>query len=491
MQNSQSTCFPPPVPVDLRQIVTPLRFHTNGFTYYYTNNHTGPNDIKVACTGPACSNAQADTYSLPFNTVVLPAALIQSKVLPETIIYTPPGARSNANLKVTKTFSTTITAGETTQIDNSAAQDDWMELIDQSGLSADIGKVLALGFTSSNDTRWDTKTTLKSGQGLERDLQGLNQASAAFTRKVTADPSTIPGAAGPFAKEPFWSDLVVVLVHPQYAVWDFFNKPIVQLVAASSSSGLPNDIAITVGELDACARGAAPFTNGYSFTTATQAPDTLSALECKALAGLDPFWGRGQSADLTGRGQLLVASQEFGIPVTGSGSENSLDIQVITSDAETITDQNTTTYASTVEDVLATTSSMGMTFGLNTSSIFGPFNLGLSNAVTLKAGSSLDSSLTMTLTYKNSTATTHRTDIQTEGVIDDGVNRGYSPHVEVYQDDNFGSLMFRDPDAVCSPMPSCRSTAPLGPSPQLARKKTPLAVKPLVPMQHAISQRKR
>jgi hypothetical protein len=77
----------------------------------------------------------------------------------------------------------------------------------------------------------------------------------------------------------------------------------------------------------------------------------------------------------------------------------------------------------------------------------------------------------MLLTYKNSSATTYRTDIQTEGKIDDDTNRGYTPHVEVYQDDIFGSYMFRDPNAQCSPLPDCRSVAPLGPSSQVPRPK--------------------
>ena len=472
IQNSGFILVPTPVAVNLQQIANTLRFHLNGYTYYYANNHTGPNDLAAACTGPACSNAQADVYSPPFELAVLPAAMIQLKVVPETIVYLPPGDKSNGILKVTKTFSTTITAGETIGIDNSTVQDDWVELVDQGGFTGDIGKVFQLGFSGTNDTRWDTKTTLKAGQALERDLQGLNQTATAFTRTIQADHTTIPGAAGPFPKEPFWGDLIVVLVHPQLAVWNFYGRPIVQQIAASSANGLPDDIAITVAELDACSKAQAPFAQGYKFTTASGQQEVLTAAECKNLVSLDPFWvKKGQSANLTGRGQIVVASQEYGIPVVGPQTENSLDIQTITSSAETVTNQNTATYASTVEDIVATNWSVGLTFGLNTGSVFNPFQFGLSDSVTLKAGSSTDKSLTMTLTYKNSSATTYRTDIQTEGKIDDDTNRGYSPHVEVYQDDIFGTYMFRDPDAQCSPTPGCRSAAPLGPSSQKPRPK--------------------
>ncbi len=476
IQNSGFVYIPTPVPVNLQQITNLLRFHLNGYTYYYASNHTGPNDLSAACTGPACSNAQADIFSPPFQLAVLPAAMIQLKVVPETIVYLPPGDKSSGILKVTKTFSTTVTAGETIEIDNTNVQDDWFELVDQDAFNGDIGKVFDLGFNGGTDTKWDTKTTLKAGQALERDLQGLHQTQTAFTRTIQADHATIPGANGPYSTEPFWGDQIVVLVHPQLAVWDFYGRPIVQQIAASSANGLADDIAITTAELDACSKGAAPFAQGYKFTTVSGQQDVLTADECKRLVSLDPFWGKGQSADLTGRGQIVVASQEYGIPVVGPPTENSLDIQTITSSAETVTDQNTSTYASTVEDIVSTNWSVGITFGLNTGTVFKPFNFGLSDSVTLKSGSSTDKSLTMLLTYKNSSATMYREDIQTEGKIDDDTNRGYTPHVEIYQDDLFGSYMFRDPDAQCSPMPGCRSVAPLGPSSQLPRpKKHPIS----------------
>jgi hypothetical protein len=472
IQNSGFIYIPTQVPVNLQQIANVLRFHLNGYTYYYASNHEGPNDLSAACTGPACSDAQADVYSPPFQLAVLPAAMIQLKVVPETIIYLPPGDKSSGILTVTKTFSTTVTAGETIGIDNTNAQDDWVELVDQGGFTGDIGKVFDLGFNATTDSKWDTKTTLKAGQALDRDIQGLHQTQTAFTRTIQAAHTTIPGANGPYATEPFWGDQIVVLVHPQLAVWDFYGRPIVQQIAASSANGLADDIAITTPELDACAKGIAPFAQGYKFTTASGQQEVLTAAECKSLVSLDPFWSKGgQSADLTGRGQIVVASQEYGIPVVGPPTENSLDIQTITSNSETVTDQNTSTYASTVEDIVSTNWSSGITFGLNTGTVFKPFNFGLSDSVDLKAGSSTDKSLTMQLTYTNSSATLHRVDIQTEGKIDDDTNRGYTPHVEVYQDDLFGSYMFRDPDAKCSPMPACRSTAPLGSSTQVPRQK--------------------
>jgi hypothetical protein len=484
VQNHGFIDIPAPVAVSLRQITMPLRFHLNGYIYFYSGGHTGPNDMNAVCRTVAYTClTQTDIDTPAFDLVVLPTALIQLKIVPETIVYLPPGDASSGQLTVTRTFSTTLAAGDITEIDNSTEQDKWMELVDGGGFEGDIDKVLSLGFNADDDTKWDKKTTLKTGQALDREIQVQNQSATAFSRMISANPATIPGANGPFANEPFWGDQIVVLVHPQLAVWNFFGGAIVQQMAASSAAGLPEDLGITVGELDACANGAAPYANGYTFTTASEQQEVLSADECRSLAALDPFWGKGQSADLTGRGQLMVPSQEYGIPPVGPPTNNSLGISNATSNALTLSDQNTVTYASTVEDIVATTSSDGMKFGL-VDGAFSPFSFGLTDTVTLKPGSSTDTSLTMNLTYKNSSATTYSTDIDTQGQIDDDTNRGYSPHVEIYRDDSFGTLMFRDPDAQCSPMPDCRSGAPLGPSNQVPHHKLPSIVGPAVSGEH-------
>jgi hypothetical protein len=266
-------------------------------------------------------------------------------------------------------------------------------------------------------------------------------------------------------------------------MWDFFGIQNIQLIAAQSAGGLPNDIAIPVSELDACANHAAPFARGYTFRTASQQQELLTADECKALARLDPFYGIGQSADVTQRAQLLVPSQEYGVPLTGPESENSLDIQAATSNSGTRTNQNTATYASTVEEIDSTSWSSGITINESPSSL--PLiDIGLSDSVTLKSGSVTDKALTMTLTYKNSSATTYRVDTQTEGVIDDSIRRAVSPNVEIYSDDAFGSLLFRDPEAPCAPMPSCRLKAPLGPALEAPHLRKPHAVRPVTDPTH-------
>jgi hypothetical protein len=279
----------------------------------------------------------------------------------------------------------------------------------------------------------------------------------------------VPGASGTYNLAPFWRDEIFVLVHPQMAIWYFSTSQPMQLIAASAggvASGAlpqPDEVPFDVGGLDACARGVAPYSNGYPFTTATGATETLSATECKALAELDPFYGNGQSANLSARAQLIKPATPYGTPPsqTGTGVDSPVSIGTVTSNLTGIGDSNTSTYTSTVEDIVATSESQGITLGVK-----GPLDLGLNNQITLKQGSSIDTSQTMTLTYKDSTAMMYRSDVTDDGSIDDTVNRGYWPQVEIWQDSLFGSFLFRDPNAPVAPSSPTTATLESHPTAQ-------------------------
>jgi hypothetical protein len=458
VQNAGFVNVPTNVPVNLQQIVAPMRVHMNGYELFYTAAHTGPNDFNAACPQNVC-NGKQDLRTSPFKVVVLPAALIQLKVLPQSIIYLPPGNNSFASYKVSATFTTVVTAGAVNQVDNSQSNDEWMEDINQTTGTATIAKIFNLGYSSSDDTRWDNKTVVKTGQSLEHDLQGQNSQQIIVTRQVKSTAVNVPGAAGTIANEPFWSDQVVMLIHPQFAFWDFYGKTTLQLIAASSAgSALPDDIMIPISELDACAQGQAPFQTGFPITPASGKPDVLTATDCKALAAIDPFYERGQSADPGGRGTLFAPTQPYGTPTSGPGSPGLIDLQHIDSQQITVTNQGVQTFASTVEDIVATTQSQGLKLGISSGSLVPGLSLGLQQDITLKQGSNTDTAQTMTLTFKNSSATTSRVDVTVEGSISDTVNRGYPPMVAVYLDNVYGGLMFVDPTAPavpCTPQPIC------------------------------------
>ncbi len=431
------------VPVNFTAISTPIRFSVAGTLTTWGGGSANP--------PPTYVNVTTD----PINLIVLPAALIQLKVLPYSIVYMPPGNQSFGSLTMASTYSTTMTAGTTTEVDNTNKQDDWVKQEEKA--NANISKIDGLfgyAYDTSQSTKWDKSTTLMTGQSQSHDVQISSSFMWSDQEKFGPLPSLVPGAGGSYAKEPFWSDRVIVLPHPQLALWDFYGSTMLQVIGASGPFGAPDGYPIAVSDLDSCAHATGPYAAGYPIALFGGGTDTLSAEECTNLAALDPFWGRGQSVSLTGRGQSIKGPDPYGVPVTGT-APGTIDLKEAWSNAAQYTDSATTTYSSTVEEVLSTESSQGMTLsGKGSPGV----DIGFSASITLSSGSSLSTKTDMKVSYKDSTATQHREDVTVEGLIADNVNRGYQPLVEVYQDSIFGSLMYRDPNAPCNPMPLCAIT---------------------------------
>ena len=437
------------IPVNFQSIGNPIRFSVNGTLTSWGGSANVP---------PTPVNVTTD----PINLIVLPAALIQLKVLPYSIVYMPPGNQSFGSLTLQSTASTTMTAGTSTEVDNTNKQDDWVKQEEKANFNiAKIDGLFGFAYDTSSSSKWDKSTTVMTGQTQSHDFQTTSSFMWSDQEKFGPLPSQVPGAGGSYLKEPFWSDRVIVLPHPQFALWDFYGTTMLQLIGASGPFGAPDGYPIAVSDLDSCASASGPYAAGYPIALAN-GTDTLSASECRNLAALDPFWGRGQSVGLSGRGQLVKGPDPYGVPVTGS-APGTIDLKETWSNSTQYTDTNTATYNSSVEEVLATEGSQGMTLSGKGSP--GGVDIGFSTSITLSSGSSLSNKTDMKFTYKDSTATMHKEDVTVEGLIGDNVNRGYQPLVEVYQDSIFGSLMYRDPQAPCNPMPLCAIISPVATNP--------------------------
>lgn len=140
------------VPVNFQSISTPIRFLVNGsLTSWGGSTNEPPTYVNVTTN--------------PINLIVLPAALLQLKVLPYSIIYMPPGNQSFGSLTLASTYSTTMTAGTTSEIDNTNSQDDWVKQEEKA--NANISKIDGLfgfAYDTSQSTKWDKSTTLMTGQ---------------------------------------------------------------------------------------------------------------------------------------------------------------------------------------------------------------------------------------------------------------------------------------------------------------------------------------
>ncbi len=426
VQHQVQTGQDPALQVNLQQILTPMRFHYVG------------HDL-------TCCNA-INSETVPVNVVVLPVALMQLKVIPFTIMYVPPGNASQAAVTMTTTYTTTEAAGATTSMDNTNKQDDWVQQEQKLHAGNTIFDVLGGQFDLSTSDKWDKSTTVATGQQASLSRSDTVSTATALTLGVAQPPNgstdPAPGSAGTFQNEAFWNDLIVVIPHPQFGLWNFYGVMSMQMLGAASAGTEPH-FPIRLRDLDACANAKAPFTNGFPILDTSV---ILSASDCQALAALDPFWGKGQSANLSSRAQQ-IGIYPYGVdpsdPIKAPGFVNIAD----TWDQKlSTTDSNTTTYKSTVEEIHSSQGAEGLKVSLGDDKAGGG-----TFQITFSYGSSLSSSTAMGIVYSSSTTQTNDNSLQVTGNVKDSLDRGFQPYVEIWQDDLFATPMYRDPDAPAAP----------------------------------------
>ena len=370
--------------------------------------------------------------------VVLPAALAQLKVLPYTIVYMPPGNASTASFTTTTTFGTTMTAGDSTALDNTTKSSKSLDIATTvSGSFASSG--LSLGADLSTDSHWDHTTSSDVGSVQTDTSTSTSSATTVRAFGPLSNSTLVPGAKGAYGSEPFWSDEIVLLQHPQLGVWNLKGATKVQLLGARGTTAAPDFAEPSLKDLDDCQRSAAPYAGGYPLPDG----DVLNAQECLALATLDPFYTFGQSFDPNAAGRGVPAGgTDYGMDPAGTNQDEHQGFDHVIQWSQTNAQASARSYDASVTDVFGTSYSAGLTLGAKGT---GDSDIGFKTSVTLKAGSSNSSSVDMKISYQNSTATHVQSATAIDGSFDDhNTGLGYRPHVEVFQDLVFGSYMFQD-----------------------------------------------
>jgi hypothetical protein len=438
-------------------------------------------DSRLTCSQNQyqCTNI-VGTYARttgPVEMVVLPAAAIQLQLVPYTILYAPPGSNSTSDFKTTATFTLEMSAGTDTSIDNTTSQDSWLTggESDEASLGLSMG-ASGIGITDkgtydfSNSVKWDNKSTATTGQAQSTTAVNGYSVSTTFGESVGpaggSDMAQIPGAAGSYAHAPFWNDRVVLYRHPQFAVWAFDGKAMVQMMGARGTPQAVDWLTLSLRDLGNCAGGRLTL----NIAPPNEPAEILTADQCQGLASLDPFYGIGQSAYVADRGgeYALISNGNYGMPLSATPNDGSqpqaITAQQIVKQWQKATQTHKLTYKSDVMAIFSTQSGSGLTLSGSVSGGTGSsggsdgsasLNIGLSQGVTTASGEIDTADLTMAITYSNASATTTEQDWQTDGTIND-VHTGlvdprtglhYLPTVNVYQDLNFGTLMYQDPGA--------------------------------------------
>jgi hypothetical protein len=437
--------------------------------------------------------------SNPFQVVVQPIAAVQLKVMPWTIVYQPPGDKSSASYAYTQSYGTNmtttdlVTQGQSTAVDNKFTEGSsgggtfsFNTLLTLAGVPGfgvggsggsggsgsgsgsgtpplDMGVadfLKAANFSVSammtSSTTWDNTTLLGSGRSTQTAVSNAAAFTAiqTFTLAKNGISSLIPGAGGTYAQEPFWDDTFLLLVHPQFGIWQANGTNAVILLGAEGGPSGPAVFAPTVFELDECARQAPGFENGLVINTATDKnfgspADILNANDCLQLLQLDPFYGVGQTIPMAPNARIAVAqsgpsSVNYG---TTGDSTNHSDLNVSLSQALTYTSVTTATNVASYNGAVtsALTSANTNTFSLSAFGISGGENSSDSETTTNVS--------TWSMQFQSSQAATALSSTTVTGTLDDDHILSVRPAAFVFQDTAFGGFMFQDLAAPLPPAP--------------------------------------
>ena len=416
----------------------------------------------MACDGATVQERTAFSY-LTMTAVRAPTARVQLDVIPYGIVYQPPGNESTATVTLNDQYNTNFTLTDSSGTTNKTTSD----------LAGQISATLSLEVTGGGGQNWDDSTT--NGFGTTKTKTDSSQITTSFTASQGVGPihSLVPGsgetcpsetscsplipAVDAYSNEPFWQDNFLLLIHPQFAVWEqIAGKRMTVMTAAVPVLG-----EITVADLAACATGGGipgidPCTLSYTDvkTTVYQSAQvkyqskkssiTLSTTEAKRLLALDPFYGVGQGAEMDPKRATTLASYPYGAQAGDHPTTHTLSLANTAVSSDTIAD--TSQYTSTVTSVIGSSSSYGLSL-----------NLGgiLSEAFTIGSTDKTTSELDTTLSYGDSTAISKTVSATAAGTLADadnlfgGLPSGHGPlpkkpSASVFFDRKFGGFMFVD-----------------------------------------------
>jgi len=412
-----------------------------------------PPCTELNCLAPAywAGMQTAWVRSQPFTVVVKPLALVQLHYLPTLILYQPPGDQSSATFATSDTYTQNYQTDEASTITDKTEYD----ARTKEDLSLSPGwSYMGLGQNVTLfplNTSWDndTKTTTGESYGLSVSAivsQGLTETYT--TAKIDLSSPDVAHLA--YATEPFWSDMIYVAMHPQFALWDYPSGVKLQPLGSAGIYGF------SVQELTGCLPKI-----GQTFAQAPPLPvqidivnpdnstthkmDQLSATECARLLALDPFY--------VGRSQAAVPGEGISVP-PGSHSLTPAGYQVSSTAITTFSTKSSysKTITATVTSSRQNTSSEGSSENIWGAKFSYEYlttgTSSTSNDVTMVLGSSITAqavhSVTSTMNLVDCLWMNNKADCDLPAAAP-------SPQVEMFMDARFGTMMGVLPDLTITP----------------------------------------
>lgn len=448
---------------------------------------------KGSCTssrwgyGYQAGNPAMGTVDLaPFQVLVLPVGGFQLQFIPYTILYQPPGNQSTAEFLTGTSFATTTTVG------NSLAKSNKVTQTDSGSWGLDFhGNISYKGVPIASDgggmtTKWDKSTTAGTDVQQSATVQSSKTFEILQGEQTNALSQLTPGSHGgktAYWEEPFWYDRFVLLLHPQFAVYDNAGQPVNFMLGARD----PSQAAwIPLNSLAACAAGTVEKDksgNVIDFCKPFDIPPDITDMEltpgqAQALLEQDPFYPFGQSAVPDSKRATSLSGGCYIDPDTGECDPNSKKnsgnpftyggcaVDQVTGNCDVTlpkviefknTDNTTYTSGGFTETISGVSSTQGNESDIN----FSLFLFGENST----SGHSTTNSQETDVANTDSTATSSGLVTKVKLLAGDTNDQGT---VQVYLDNIYGSFMFVDPDA-----PPLKSVLEGGPAPPYPLIKIP------------------
>ncbi|RZD14319.1 MAG: hypothetical protein EVJ47_06535 [Candidatus Acidulodesulfobacterium ferriphilum] len=449
-------------------------------------------------------NFNYSVFSEPFAVQVEPIAVVQLAAVPYAIEYMPPGSKSYLNYSDTMTEGTQFQIGENGGVSNASGS--------VTGTCTGTNLDFNLGIFGVGGGFKNSDLNCNSSSNSSGTSQGTSTADTDYIKAASTNGNKIYSEGyipGNYFKEAFWNDVFELDIDQPYAVYDDNGNSVTRFLPVT---GYPDLASITVAELAACAAGETSITiTGLDGTPQTinpcQAgfivanppkPMYLTGPQALSLLSLDPFYPTGQSFDPSSSptssnpnrftipqniptkncGPYNITSQFCGTEIKNS-TEVSGTAGNQTGIVTGVTVANTNKNASDWDINLTGTYksvSAGVSVGGTTVNILGTSN---SSGAQMNYYNSTTLSVEQAITFQTEVADSNYyililspSSIPTPSYSNCADNfKNNLITLYPYQDNNFSTLLFRDPCAPSPPFPFHPSLKRGAPMPKILIQK--------------------
>jgi len=189
---------------------------------------------------------------------------------------------------------------------------------------SDIGKEVQAGLTLTGTWNSSAETDHQSSFGNSAQIINSSQITQGWAIPAT---TTQPLTKLDYYSQPFWSDVIIIVVNPQFAIWDYPGGPLIQPLGNADVVPVPLSQLISCAGSPSAMRTLQPNSSNQShFLIYASAGQTqylwLDSNDCSNIASLDRLYvSQTQSSTPIAYRVLYAGSAYTAVPQTVSSSQ--------------------------------------------------------------------------------------------------------------------------------------------------------------------------